>query len=77
MMQQEIYEICKQFKIGSKVVILERIPRGNGYETLDVKTPAVVIERYPHILIVKKDNGVQDSFTYADIVLFNVLKLKR
>lgn len=77
MMQAEIYEICKQIKIGSKVVILERIPRGNGYETLDVKTPAVVIERYPFHLIVERENGVQDSFAYKDIVLFNALKLKR
>ena len=77
MMQQEIYEICKQIKIGNKVVILERIPRGNGYETLDVKTPAVGIERYPFYFIVEKKNGVKDSFTYSDIILFNALKLKR
>lgn len=77
MMQAEIYEICKQFKIGNKVVILERIPRGNGYESLDVKTSAVVIERYPFHLIVERDSGIRDSFAYADIVLFNALKLKR
>ena len=77
MMQAEIIEKGKQFSIDSKVVILERIPRGNGYETLDVKTPAVVIERYPFHLIVEKKNGVKDSFTYSDIILFNALKLKR
>lgn len=77
MTQQEIYEKCRKYKIGSKVTILERVPRGNGYETVDTKTSAVVIERYPFHLIAERENGVQDSFTYADIVLFNALRIKQ
>lgn len=72
---KEIRDKCNDFEIGKPVVIIERGLEGNK-TIVKCKTPATVIERYPNHLVVERKSGVQESFTYKDIVLLGVLELR-
>lgn len=75
MTPEEILIKTRKFTIGARVIVKESSREYLGW--VITRVPARVVERYPHHLVVKRKNGVQESFTYKDIVLLGVLELEQ
>lgn len=69
----EIYEKCKEFNIGDEVIINFKKPRGNS-DYVIVKKRGVIAGRYPKHLLVRNEKGINESFTYSDIVQQNMIE---
>lgn len=68
-----IYEKCRKFKAGDKIYINRSVRGGNGEPATIVKIAAVIIARYQNYLLTERESGIKECFTYAEIVMENVI----
>ena len=69
----EIYQRCKEFKVGDAVNIIERIRSGDGKRSFTQIIPGTVIARYLYFLMIRTEKNTVFSFSYIDIVIFGTV----
>lgn len=68
---EEIIERCREFSIGDNVIIKETEYAPSGKK--EITSRARIIGRYPSGLLLERERGVKEMFTYSEIVLEGVV----
>lgn len=69
-----LYNRCLIYKIGDRVFINISVKDEDGKSYITKQISGTVIEKYQYHLVIKTDKGIQESFTYKDIVLSEVIE---